>query len=521
MEVKVALIQHRAYDVDNSSQGLDAVVALLESAGASGADLAVLPECSYPGYYLGLRGDPHKAVENWERALGAFRDVARKRRFNLVAGIAEEDGGKLYNSAFLIGRDGGIIGCARKTFLWHFDGKWFSPGDEYRVHETDVGRIGMIVCADGRLPEISRVLALKGADIIADPTNWVTTGRNPSALANPQVEYMMPVRAAENGVWVVCANKVGREADSVVYCGRSIVVSPSGQVMREASSDREEIVEATLDVNPSAREKARKERSAYYSRDFSMLALPNTSTPLATLLKAPMVPADTVAHVAVVQMDRDASLQDFLQSGSALATRLGQQGNDLIVFPEMPCSVMRDFGPHVKEAFHPLAALLGTYIAVVSHGRPHNVTTVFDPKGGTTTYTGEGDEPLDVRGVKVGFVRGRQAFVPEVARALFLKGIDLLAWQADLSTGLERKVCVTRAFENRTHVAFANCSSKDPARNSIIAGPDRILAETFPSCRQAVMAQVSPAASRVKQLVRGTDVFHDRLPELYGELTAR
>lgn len=518
MEIKVALVQHRAYDVDNSSQGLDAVLSLLEDAGRDSVDLAVLPECSYPGYYLGLRGDPHKAAEGWEKALGAFRDIARKHKFNLVAGIAEKDGANLYNSAFLVGRDGTILGRARKSFLWHFDDRWFTPGSEHRVHETDIGKIGMIVCADGRLPEISRTLALKGADIIADPTNWVTTGSDPSRLSNPQVEYMMPVRAAENGVWMVCANKVGREADSVVYCGHSLVVSPSGEVVKEGSPDKEEIVSAVIDVKPGSRDKARKERAAFYSQGFSILSEPNESTPLYRLMGTPIVPSEAQIHVAVVQLDRDTSLQDFLQDSATLVTRLAQQGNDLIVFPEVPCSVMRDFGSHVREALRPLAAMLGVHVAVVSHARPHNATTVFDPRGNSVVFAGD-EDMLDIRGVKVGFMRGRQGFVPEVARTLFLKGADLIAWQADLGTGLERKVCVTRALENRVYVALANCSSEDPGRNSMIAGPDRVLAETFPSCKQAVMTQVSAAASRSKRLVRGTDVFLNRKPELYDILT--
>lgn len=521
MEVNVALIQHRAYDVDNSSQGLETVLDLLEGAGSKGIDLAVLPECSYPGYYLGLRNDPAKAVEGWERALGAMRDIAKRHRFHLVAGIAEKDGQRMYNSAYLVDPSGAVLGRARKTFLWHFDSKWFAPGDEYRVFETRIGKIGMIVCADGRLPEISRSLAVKGAQVIVDSTNWVTTGRNATSLTNPQVEYIMPVRAAENGVWFACANKVGREADSVVYCGRSIVVSPAGEVVKEASPDREEIVTATMKIDPRATEKARKERSEYFSTDFSLLGAPNPDTPLARLLESPIVPGKSNVHVAVVQMDRDTSLQDFVQGGSQLVTRLAQQGNDLVVFPEVPCSVMREFASNVRDAFRPLAAMLGIHLAVVSYGRPHNSTTVFDPRGGTKAYTGEGDELVDISGTKVGFMRGRQAFVPEVARVLFLKGADVLVWQADLSTGLERKVCMTRAFENRAYVAFANCSSKDAARNSMIVGPDRVLAETFPSCKQAVMAQVSPAVSRVKQLVRWTDVFRDRLPQLYGDLCAK
>jgi predicted amidohydrolase len=520
VEVNVALVQHRAYDVEHSEEGLEAVLAMLDEAASSGVDLAVLPECSYPGYYLGLSGDPVKAVQHWEAALKAFRDVATKRRVHVVAGIAEKDGARLYNSAYLIDREGGIAGRARKTFLWHFDSRWFSPGEEYRVFETDIGRIGMIVCADGRLPEIPRILALKGAQIIADATNWVTSGRDPATLANPQVEYIVPVRAAENGVWLICANKVGREADSVVYCGRSIVVSPIGETLKEASSDKEEIVTASLNLDPGQQQKALRERQDHFSPDYSLLTRPNEDTPLARILEAPLVPAKSAVYVAVVQMDRDTSLKDFIQSGTALISRLAQQGVDLVVFPETPCSVMREFEPPIRDAFRPLTAVFGIHVAVASHGRPHSVTSVFDPRGDTLTFTGSGDELLDVGGLKVGFLRGRQAMVTEAARVLFLKGADLIAWQADLATGLERKVCMTRALENRTYVALANCSSRGSSRNSMIVSPDgRVLAETFPSTKQAVMAQLSLAVSRLKQLVRGTDVFMNRMPALYDELS--
>ena len=516
MEITVALIQHRAYDVRHSAQGLESVLTMLED--TPQVDLVVLPECSYPGYYLGLLGDPFKAVEGWEKALGAFRDYAARRRCHVVAGIAEGDGSRLYNSAFLIGRDGAVIGRSRKTFLWHFDSKWFSPGEEFAVFDTDLGKLGMIVCADGRLPEISRALALKGAEIIADSTNWVTTGSDPARLANPQVEYMMAVRAAENGAFFVCANKVGTEAESVVYCGRSLIVAPTGDVVREASSDKEETVVATLSLDPRYRAAAMALRREHYSQDFSLLAETNEATPLKGILETPMVPATSHAQVAVAQVDRDISLQSFIATASSLASRLSQQGADLVAFPEVPCSTMREFTSPIKEAFRPLASHLKIHVAVASHGNPA-VTLVFAPDERVLTYDGRDGDLLKIGDLRVGFLRGRQALVPEAARVLFLKGADLLVWQADLGTGLERKVCMTRAAENRVFMALANCSSKDSNRNSMIVSPDgRTLAETFPGTTQAVMALVSPAQSRVKSLIRGSDVFRDRKPDLYGEL---
>lgn len=382
MELNVALIQHNAYDIEHAPEGLDRTLAMVDSAASQGVDLAVLPECSYPGYYLGLTGDPFKAVERWEDALQRFRDRARKHRVYVALGIAEKDGSKLYNSAFLIDRDGGIVGRARKTFLWHVDSKWFTPGDEYRVFETEFGPIGMLVCADGRLPEISRALALKGARIILDPTNWITTGRDPASLANPQPDALIPVRAAENGVWFLCANKVGREADTVVYCGRSTVASPAGETVVEASPDREEIVLATVQVDQRQQEKALGLRKEYASADYSLLAASNQSTPLARTLDNSLVPAKALAQVAVVQLDRDISLQDYVQSGAALVSRLAQQGADLVVFPETPCSVMREFATQVRDAFRPQASMLGVHVAVTTFGRPRSVTTVVDPRGG-------------------------------------------------------------------------------------------------------------------------------------------
>lgn len=519
MAFTAALIQHEAYDVKSAAEGLSRVLDLIDQAAATRPSLVVLPECSYPGYYLGLDGAPQKALAKWEEALARFRDKARDHRIYLVAGIAEMEGDTAFNSAYLIGPDGAVIGRARKTLLWHFDSRWFVPGEEYRVFDTPLGKIGMIICADGRLPEISRVLALKGAQIIVDPTNWVSTARDAESLSNPQVDHIIPTRALENGVWFLCANKVGKEADSVVYCGQSIVVSPDGATHVKGSASMEQIITAEISLGPAQTQKASMLRKECFRDEYSLLCAPNEHVPLYSLLDSPVTPGKSLCHLAVVQLDRDISLQEFLQSSSRMSRRMAEQGADLIVFPQVPVTLMRSFGADIGGALAPIAAAAGVHIATTVKGSDKPVTHVFAPRGGVTVL-GEGDDALiEVSGARVGFLRGNEGFVPEESRLLFLKGADVLVWQTDSSTGRERDVAITRAIENRVYVALANCASKGHSRNSAVISPGgQILAETFPSTRQGVIAQISTAEARVKQVVCGTDIFRNRIPSMYTQL---
>lgn len=516
MRLKVALVQHRAYDVDHSQEGLADTLALIDQAAQSKPDLIVLPECSYPGYYLGLPGDPRKSVQGLHEAIRRFRFAAEKHSVYLAVGLPEVQGDRIYNSAFLFARDGSVVGIARKTFLWHFDRQWFSPGYDYPVFQTDIGSIGMIVCADGRLPEISRALALKGADIIIDTTNWVTSGRDSVFLHNPQVDHIIPTRAYENGVWFFCANKVGREADTIVYCGQSIAVSPDGQTLMKGSSDRQEIVLVEADVQPGRRAQALAMRKEYFNESFSLLQKPNDEVPLSRTLRESIIPGKETALVGVVQVDRDMSLKDYLAQASLTARRLCEQGASLVLLPESPCTTVRNASNLIRDAFTPIARQYDAYVALTAGRNPS--TLVLGPLDfGERTLTSS-SELLTVNGLKIGFMKGKEGLVPEVARALFLQGADVIAWQGDLGSGSERSVAVTRALENRAYVAFANCSAKDE-RNSLIVSPDgHILAETFPATQQGILAQVSTGVSRVKQVTWGTDVFKDRLPHLYGEL---
>ena len=114
----------------------------------------------------------------------AWIALAQRLGIHLVAGIAERDGGRLYNSALVAGPQG-YLGTYRKLHLWGDENLYFEPGDlGLPVFHTEFGRLGVAICYDGWFPEVYRLLAMRGADIVAVPTNWVPMpGQTPDGPA--------------------------------------------------------------------------------------------------------------------------------------------------------------------------------------------------------------------------------------------------------------------------------------------------------------------------------------------------
>ncbi|HKW45321.1 MAG TPA: carbon-nitrogen hydrolase family protein, partial [Candidatus Eremiobacteraceae bacterium] len=246
--VRVACAQLQARELDAADAALDDVIGAIAAAGALGADVIVLPESSYPGYVL-LERDPYagRAIPKPAEALKRIGAAAARARINTAVGFANlGPGRRIRNEAVLFERSGELIGRYAKAHLWNFDRRWFAPGREFPVFDTDIGRVGMMVCADGRVPEISRTLARRGAWLILDPTAWVGTGPSYDAMPNPQVEFALRVRAIENGVWIAAADKCGSETGAVHYVGRSMVVAPGGDVVASAPADATALIIADV-----------------------------------------------------------------------------------------------------------------------------------------------------------------------------------------------------------------------------------------------------------------------------------
>jgi predicted amidohydrolase len=153
--------------------------------------------------------------------------------------------GVVYNSAFLIGPDGEIIGTYDKTHPFPVErcdcGGWTTVGNRADVFETALGSIGMIICYDGDFPELSRLLAVKGAEVIVRPS---------ALLRSFDIWYITNcARAYDNHVYVVATNSVGPDAGGSFYFGHSMIVNPIAWRLAQARGG-EEIIAAKLDPDP-------------------------------------------------------------------------------------------------------------------------------------------------------------------------------------------------------------------------------------------------------------------------------
>jgi predicted amidohydrolase len=208
------------------------------------ADLLVLPEFFATGYQFVSQEEVSGLSESIPNGDTTKRlsELSRQKGIYLVAGLPERDGDRFFNSAVLSGPDG-FIGVYRKTHLFFEEKLYFSPGDTgFKVWDTKVGRIGIMICFDWFFPESMRALALMGADIIAHPSNLVL----------PYCPAAMPIRCLENRVFAVTANRVGEEnrkaGQSLRFIGQSQITSPEGKIVIRAPENDEAILIA--EINP-------------------------------------------------------------------------------------------------------------------------------------------------------------------------------------------------------------------------------------------------------------------------------
>jgi predicted amidohydrolase len=233
------------------------------------ADLTVIPELWSTGYVFSSRAEAAALAEDPEcgATARALRAAARRNRRHYVAGIAEKAGGRLYNSAMLVGPNG-VRGVYRKLHLFEREQDWFSPGDlPLAVHRVGPARVGLMICFDWAFPEVARALALMGADIIAHPSNLVFP---------KNAQRAMLIRSLENRVFTVTANRTGRDVrpiGTVSFTGRSQITDPRGELLAHSGPTAEDARAADCDL-ALARDKSltrrthliRSRRPSFYRR---------------------------------------------------------------------------------------------------------------------------------------------------------------------------------------------------------------------------------------------------------------
>jgi len=529
--MRVSCVQIEAHNLADAESGLQRALAMIDEAAGEGADLVVLPECSYPAYFLGGKDEYRKAaVRSWVNLEELLGGKAREHRCHLVVGLVRpmEDDEYLSNDAVLFGPGGEVVGSTAKSFLWHFDRYWFRKGIDYPVFDTAIGRIGLMICADGRMPEIARTLALRGAQIIVDPTALVTGGGDRSALSNPQVEYMLPVRALENGVWIVVANKVGLEADTILYCGRSCVINPGGEKVVVGSPDHEEIVSCQVRLSERAGLPVIRRPATY-----GLIAAPVSGQPIGNSLREAIVPDATVARAAVLQLRHGRSAAEYLHRVEETAGRLAQQDVELIVLPSaMGTDLDGDDSQSAatRRAVAVLSGRLGVGLALglteYDGGRKYRACFLWDSGRLVGKYrkvhqsdpgftAGEDLAVFETRFGRVGVMLDEEGMLPEVSRCLMLMGADAIVWVALPSQWPLRILARSRADENKVYVALA---APIGGGSAIVSPGGSLVAAALPDVEQAISAQLVWVSSRYKAMAPGTHVVWDRVPQAYGAL---
>jgi len=218
---------------------LDKMKMYTQRAADEGVEFLIFPECSLTGYCYSSREEAKSAAEAIPGSATSFiHEICGKYKMVIIFGLIELDNDKVFNSAVLIDSSG-VIATHRKIQMPHLAlDHHVDAGDiPVSVHDTNLCRVGINVCYDMMFPEIPRIQAIKGADLIAIPTNWPVGARSPEIVS---------VRALENRVYCVAANRIGSER-GYTFMGTSLICDPNGDVLARASSDKEELITATID----------------------------------------------------------------------------------------------------------------------------------------------------------------------------------------------------------------------------------------------------------------------------------
>jgi predicted amidohydrolase len=242
-QINVALAQISC-KVGDKTHNIRTMATYITNARKHKADAILFPELSVTGYVTKDRtyelaetipGPSTKKIEK----------LAKENNIHVIHGMIEKSakaGGVVYNTAVLTSPNG-VIGYYRKIYMpTHsvFEEKrYFRQGYETPVFDTQIGKVGIIICYDIFFPEIVRLLRLKGAEVI------VCISASPSVRRN-YFEILTAARALENTAYVAYVNLVGIE-DGLQFWGGSRIIAPNGRIIAQAKYDEEDLILGTID----------------------------------------------------------------------------------------------------------------------------------------------------------------------------------------------------------------------------------------------------------------------------------
>jgi|SRR5579862_3356962 len=246
--LKLALVQMAC--TEDKQANVDKSLELIDEAARNGAKLVALPEL-FNAPYFPNRARDSRYFDYAETIPGpSLERVAKKAREHQMVVLAplyeREIAGVYYNTAALLGPDGGVLGTYRKMHIPHsmhlIEKYYFKPGNQgFKVFQAPFARLGVLICYDRHFPEGARILGLGGAELVLVPV------ASPRPQARDVFIKELMAMAIANQFFVAAINRVGREADDTFF-GSSLVCDPRGNVIAQASSEQEQVLLADVDL---------------------------------------------------------------------------------------------------------------------------------------------------------------------------------------------------------------------------------------------------------------------------------
>lgn len=534
--MKLVLVQMRGDGIKDYKRTAERIEEQIREAAKTGADFIVLPECAYPAYLIGSDETAMKeALKATDSVISRIQTLAEQNKVYIAVGIAKEIEGKLYNAAIVCDRNGEIINLSCKSNLWHFDEKWFTAGQVSSVFETEFGTMGVMICADGRIPEMAAMLRNKGAKLIIDPVNLSAAAAKPELLSNQQYEFILQARARENGVYIVACDKCGVEDHIATYLGRSFVADPEGNIVVECSPDKEEIAICEVDFSRCRPVAARRPEL------YQEMARPTEELQIGRDLTVPYTMDELGLFTMLVRFSFN-SAEEYLQKAVQYVRSGAMIYAELIVLPELrkPLAINEDLVEAIRAAISgdQKVALAGLVFDEADQARrsvlfinkqgimgqlsaTHCVTSVEVNATAGAANTGSNADEIGIVALtpacKIAAIFDEETDIPEIARTAMLKGADILLCYDDGSDPWRIKMMKTRAAENKIFV-IRSASSKD-ADCSTIYNPDGgQICTTLNETEHAAAGYINTALSKFKNIVPGTHIVKGRIPSFYKEL---
>lgn len=511
--MRLALIQLKAYGIENYIENGKYTLDMIKKAAEKNPDFILLPECAYPCYVLNNNEVIDKAIEHGIYLIEEMKKLCLKYGFYIACGMALRNNGVIKNQAVIIGKNGDIVHTHTKSNMWHFDRTYYEPGNEYDVFDTEYGKIGAIVCADGRMPEISALMAKKGAEIILNLANLTSGGYNAKCLTNPQKEYMLSARCRENNVYMALCCKTGVEGEVLSNAGGSCVISPNGDVISSLKPDEEEILYCDIDI--SKRNECLPQKRPYL---YNIISKNTEELPVAEFMECKFNVSDAVNYISASAFKTE-NMEDYIDKAQK-HINLGRICKAKFMFlPET------GFVCDENALINKISSLLndGEIVLISSYNNENKIYASLVSKKGIEAIWNKTDDNTEgyfcaeTKIGKIGVIFGDEILIPEITRVYTLNGCAAVFVYGQHKNEMSDKIIKTRAAENKIYMV--RNINNDVLCAEMISPEGNVVFSTLRNKEQTSGGYINLFNAAFKDVVPGTNVIYGRKPESFKGLT--